>query len=176
MMRGAGKAYRAHVPHLSTLRSGPWASRRERSLFKQRGEQRYRRSLIYKGLPVLWMSGASARYSCLHAPVETVTPPRRQKKAIPFRFPGLRKRRESSISAISLFLSKSNPLRWASILLRTIAREEACSFRLPLNNNATLPGFGFAFNIRMYGRGKPLPYLQISTSPARGTPRRRSPR
>ena len=61
------------------------------------------------------MVGASARYSCLHTPVETVTPPRRQRKLAPFRFPGFRKCRESSISAISLFLSKSNPLRWASI-------------------------------------------------------------
>ena len=65
------------------------------------------------------MSGASARYSCLHTPVETVTPPCRQTKPAPFRFPGFRKSRESSISAISLFLSKSNPLRWASILFRS---------------------------------------------------------
>ena len=43
---------------------------------KQRRELRYRRSLIYK-LPVLWMSGASARYSCPHVPVETSTPPDR---------------------------------------------------------------------------------------------------
>jgi hypothetical protein len=39
----------------------------------------------------------------------------RQKKPIPFRFPGLRKRRESSISIGSFFLSKSDPLRWALI-------------------------------------------------------------
>ena len=60
------------------------------------------------------MPGASARYSCLHAPVETVTPPRRQTKPAPFRFPGFRKSRESSISAVSVFLSNLNPLRWAS--------------------------------------------------------------
>ena len=39
----------------------------------------------------------------------------RQKKLAPFRFPGSRKRRESCLSASSFFLSKSNPLRWASI-------------------------------------------------------------
>ena len=50
------------------------------------------------------MVGASARYSCLRTPVETVTPPR-QTKPIPFRFPGFRKSRESSISIGSAFLS-----------------------------------------------------------------------
>ena len=34
--------------------------------------------LIYK-LPVLWRSGAAARWSRLHTPVETLTPPRRGK-------------------------------------------------------------------------------------------------
>ena len=62
------------------------------------------------------MSGASARYSCLHAPVETVTPPRRQKKAIPFRFPGFRKSRESSISIASFFLTNTDPLALGSVL------------------------------------------------------------
>ena len=66
------------------------------------------------------MPGASARYSCLHAPVETVTPPR-QTKPIPFRFRGFRKSPESSISIGSVFLSNSNPLRWASSWLRTMA-------------------------------------------------------
>ncbi len=77
------------------------------------------------------MLGASARYSCLYTPVETVTPPRRQRKLSPFRFPGFRKRRESSISEISLFLSKSNPLRWASILFFSMVFEEAFSIPLP---------------------------------------------
>ena len=52
------------------------------------------------------MLGASARYSCLHTPVETVTPPR-QTKPIPFRFRGFRKSRESSISIGFIFLSNS---------------------------------------------------------------------
>ena len=63
--------------------SGPWASRRERSLIKQREEQCYRCSLIYK-LPVLWRSGAAARYSGLHTPVETETSPQQAK--VPFAF------------------------------------------------------------------------------------------
>ena len=56
------------------------------------------------------MPGASARYSCLHAPVETVTPPRRQTKPIPFRFRGFRRSPESSISIGSVFLSNLNQL------------------------------------------------------------------
>ena len=75
IMRGTLKALRTHVHHSSTPHPGSWSSRVERSLIMQREEQYYRRSLIYKRLPVLWMSGASARYSCLHAPVETSTPP-----------------------------------------------------------------------------------------------------
>ena len=48
MMRGTGKAYCTHVPHSSTLHPGPWDSRAERSLLKQREEQCCRCSLIYK--------------------------------------------------------------------------------------------------------------------------------
>ena len=76
MMHGALKALRAHVHHLSTLPPGPWSSRAERSLIKQREELYRCCSLIYKRSPILRMVGASARYSCLRAPVETVTPPR----------------------------------------------------------------------------------------------------
>ena len=62
------------------------------------------------------MLGASARYSCLHTPVETVTSPRRrQTKVAPFRFRGLRKSRENFISAPSVFLSNLGPLRWAQV-------------------------------------------------------------
>ena len=110
IMHGVLKALHAHVHHWSTLHPGPWYSRVERSLIKQREELYRCCSLIYKSLPVLRMSGASARYSCLHAPVETVTPPRRQTKPIPFRFRGLRKCPESSISIGSVFLTNLNPL------------------------------------------------------------------
>ena len=41
----------------------------------------------------------------------------RQKKLASFRFRGLRKSRESCTSAISFFLSTTNPLRWALWLL-----------------------------------------------------------
>ena len=122
-MHGALKALRAHVHHSSTLHPGPWYSRVERSLIKQREELYRCCSLIYKRLPILRMLGASARYSCLHAPVETVTPPC-QMKPIPFRFPGLRKSiatrekratfkacREDFISAASFFLSETGVSR-----------------------------------------------------------------
>ena len=80
MIHGALKALRTHGHHLSTPHPGPWSSRVRRSLLRQREEQCYRCSLIYK-LPILWMVGASARYSCLHTPVETSTPPRQKKLA-----------------------------------------------------------------------------------------------
>ena len=50
-------------------------------------------------------SGLTARYPCP-----------RQKKPIPFRFPGLRKHRESCISIGSFFLSSTDPLCWALCL------------------------------------------------------------
>ena len=74
IVHGALKALRTHVHHWSTLHPGPWSSRVERSLIKQREEQVLRCSLIYK-MPILWMVGASARYSCLHTPVETSASP-----------------------------------------------------------------------------------------------------
>ena len=75
IMHGALKALRTHVHHSSTLCPEPWSSPAERSLIKQREEQVRCCSLIYK-LPVFKMSGASARYFCLHTPVETGTSPR----------------------------------------------------------------------------------------------------
>ena len=55
------------------------------------------------------------------------TPGCRQKKLAPFRFRGLRKSRESCISAPSFFLSESNPLRWASI--RVTGEKKLAPFR-----------------------------------------------
>lgn len=55
---------------------GSWSFRGGQPLIKQRRELRYRCSLIYK-LPVFRMTGASARYSRTHVPVETSTPPDR---------------------------------------------------------------------------------------------------
>ena len=55
---------------------------RDGSLIKQREEQYYRCSLIYKGCPFYRMSGASARYSGLHAPVETSASPYKRRFCI----------------------------------------------------------------------------------------------
>lgn len=53
MIHGALKALRTHVHHWSTPHPGPWSSRVERSLIKQRGQQADKSccSLIYKGCP-----------------------------------------------------------------------------------------------------------------------------
>ena len=130
MMHGTLKALRTHGPHSSTPLSGPWASRKRRSRIKRREEQCCRCSLIYK-LPVLWMPGASARYSCLRTPVETSTSPRRQKKLASFRFRGLRKCRENCISAPSFFLSKSKGkpliLLWRNDSIGQLAARSATS-------------------------------------------------
>ena len=48
IMHGALKALRTHVHHLSTPHPGPWSSRVGRSLLRQREEQDFRCSLIYK--------------------------------------------------------------------------------------------------------------------------------
>ena len=53
-------------------------------------------------------------------------PLRRQKKLAAFRFRGLRRSRENCISAPSFFLSKTDPLRWAPILLRTTINGKNC--------------------------------------------------
>ena len=50
-------------------------------------------------------------------PAQLPTP--RQKKPIPFRFPGLRKSQESCISIGSFFLSNTDPLCWALCLYET---------------------------------------------------------
>ena len=78
IIHGRFKALPAHVHHETTPVPGPWSSRVRRPLFKQRRERYRYRSLIYK-LPVFRWSGATARYSCFRVPVETGTPPRRDK-------------------------------------------------------------------------------------------------
>ncbi len=66
-------ALRTHVRRSTTPRPGPRPCRAGRSRLKPRRAQRYRWRL--KFLPVLRMSGASARYSRTYVPVETSTPP-----------------------------------------------------------------------------------------------------
>ncbi len=87
------------------------------------------------------MVGASARYSCLHAPVETVTPPRRQTKPIPFRFRGFRKSPESSISIGSVFLSDPKRRGFGSV------GETKDDVRLPLELEPASLGFKFVKNV-----------------------------
>ena len=62
------------VPTDRRLCPGRGPPGRDARAITQREEQCCRCSLIYK-LPVLWMPGASARYSCLRTPVETSTSP-----------------------------------------------------------------------------------------------------
>ena len=62
------------VPTHRRLCPGRGPPGRDARAITQREEQCCRCSLIYK-LPVLWMPGASARYSCLRTPVETSTSP-----------------------------------------------------------------------------------------------------
>ena len=62
------------VPTDRRLCPGRGPPGRDARAITQREEQVRCCSLIYK-LPVLWMSGASARYSCLRTPVETSTSP-----------------------------------------------------------------------------------------------------
>ena len=84
--------------------------------------------LIYK-LPVLWRSGAAARWSRLHTPVETGTPPRRRAKSAPFRFrAGPAAERENCTSLLCPPLparlaspdSRGRPLRRALPLFRIL--------------------------------------------------------
>ena len=71
--------------------------------------------------------------------VRVLLPAPRQKKLTPFRFPGFRKRRESSISVSSFFLFQIEPtplgfdLEYESIFIRPVTRtasEE--TFSIPL--------------------------------------------
>ncbi len=114
MVHGALKALRAHVLHSSTPHPRPLTSGVERSLLKQRQEQRNRCSLIYK-MPVLWMSGASARYSDFRVPVETGTPPRRRGSRVIRGAAVAKGARRTPHTLTSLLLSKRDPLRWAPI-------------------------------------------------------------
>ncbi len=107
MIHGTRKALRTHVHHSTTPHPGPWSFRAGRPLIKQRRERRYRCSFIYK-LPILRMLGASARYSGLHVPVETSTPPRRRKvRSVQDTLMGILH------AAPLLLLFPSDPLRWA---------------------------------------------------------------
>ena len=74
MMHGRGNSYPPHVRHINDAFPGLWPLRfRRLPLVRQR--QQYDCCQLILKLPVLRRSGAAARLSCLHAPVETGTAP-----------------------------------------------------------------------------------------------------
>ena len=72
MWHGRSVPY-AHLPLYDAL-PGPRSSRVGRLPLVRQQQQQCCCYLIYN-LPVLWRSGAAARWSRLHTPVETLTPP-----------------------------------------------------------------------------------------------------
>jgi len=83
-----GKAYPGHVHHSGHAQAQLVVLLGWTAAIKQRREQSCCCSLIYK-VPVLRMSGTSARYSCPHVPVETSTPP--NNRLFEWRTKGVRK-------------------------------------------------------------------------------------
>ena len=79
MMRGQVNSFPPHGRHINDAFPGLWPLRFRRLPLVRQQQQQCCCYLIYN-LPVLWMSGASARWSRLHTPVETGTPPHRSKR------------------------------------------------------------------------------------------------
>ena len=79
MMRGRVNSFPPHGRHINDAFPGLWPLRFRRPPLIRQQQQQCCCYLIYK-LPVLWRSGAAARLSRLHTPVETGTPPRRRGK------------------------------------------------------------------------------------------------
>ena len=77
MMRGTVNSFRTHGRHINDAFPGLWPLRFRRPPLIRQQQQQCCCYLIYK-LPVLWRSGAAARWSRLHTPVETGTPPCRR--------------------------------------------------------------------------------------------------
>ena len=102
------------VPTKMTPRTGSWSFQVGRLLLIKQRKRNFRCSLIYKEVPVLRWPGATARYSCLRVPVETGTPPRRDKVR------SVRDTRQRRLSLPPLpCLSSPNRtrLRWAPVWL-----------------------------------------------------------
>ena len=74
MMRGRGNSYPPHGRHLNDAFPGRWPLRFRRSLRYAATATVFVLSVNFN-LPVVWWSGATARLSGLHTPVETSTPP-----------------------------------------------------------------------------------------------------
>ena len=73
-MHGRGNSYPPHVRHINDAFPGLWPLRFRRLPLVRQRQQYDCCQLIFK-LPVLRRSGAAARLSCLHTPVETGTAP-----------------------------------------------------------------------------------------------------
>ena len=76
MMHGRGNSYPPHVRHINDAFPGLWPLRFRRLPLVRQRQQYECCQLIFK-LPVLWRSGAAARLSSLHTPVETGAAPYR---------------------------------------------------------------------------------------------------
>ena len=74
MMHGRGNSYPPHVRHINDAFPGLWPLRFRRLPLVRQRQQYDCCQLIFK-LPVLRRSGAAARLSCLHTPVETGAAP-----------------------------------------------------------------------------------------------------
>ena len=87
IMRGRGNSYPPHGRHINDAFPGLWPLRFRRPPLIRQRQQLVCCCLIYK-LPIFRMLGASARWSRLHTPVETGTPPRRRSKLRSLHFRG----------------------------------------------------------------------------------------
>ena len=76
IMRGRGNSYPPHGRHINDAFPGLWPLRFRRLPLVRQRQQYDCCQLIFK-LPVLWRSGAAARLSSLHTPVETGAAPYR---------------------------------------------------------------------------------------------------
>ena len=110
IVHGRGNSYPPHVRHINDAFPGLWPLRFRRLPLVRQRQQYDCCQLIFK-LPVLWRSGAAARLSRLHTPVETGTPPYSRSKLHSTRFRLTAKARAVSL----LLLFKSKTLCWFSI-------------------------------------------------------------
>ena len=122
IVHGRGNSYPPHVRHINDAFPGLWPLRFRRLPLVRQRQQYDCCQLIFK-LPVLWRSGAAARLSCLHNPVET--------GAAPYIFRYMARQND-----VCVFVSIS--------LSRTPERPgERCVCYLP-NGSASLSGSGYS--------------------------------
>ena len=122
IVHGRGNSYPPHVRHINDAFPGLWPLRfRRLPLVRQR--QQYDCCQLILKLPVLRRSGAAARLSCLHTPVET--------GAAPYIFRYMARQND-----VCVFISVSHS--------RTPERPgERCVCYLP-NGSASLSGSGYS--------------------------------